>query len=50
MAVTNDAEFSEGSILLQGASEASPEKYFWKPHLYLAVNVKCTFWSVFFTP
>lgn len=50
MAVTNDAEFSKGQSVnpaLTRARETSPQKYFWKPHSYLAVNVKCTFWSLF---
>lgn len=53
MAVANDAEFSKGQSVNPAptrASETSPKKYFWNPHLYLAVNVKYTFWSLFFMP
>lgn len=46
----NDAESSKGQSVSPAptrASETAPEKYLWKPHLYLAVNVICTFWSLF---
>lgn len=50
MAATNDADFSKGQSVNPAptrASKISPEKYFWEPHQYLAVNVKCIFWSLF---
>lgn len=50
MTVKNDAEFSKGQSVNPAPSRANetlPEKYFWKPHSYLVVNVKCTFWSLF---